>query len=537
VNPTRWFGAVLALLAFVGFVAGGKSLSPGGGASQVLGGPTQANPLYPDQGTGPALNPGPGFGFGEVGPFLTVTPNGPADGGDYGGNTPGTKSGGVYEGVMAGFSRNLPVRIGSGHYSIASDTPWTYCGTVTIIHEGNSAKKSDIYALLPLPVGPAQPYIHRIAGSGGLYGEGESGVVLTSSTQGITIVDASGVTTPLPSPLAGSAYAWGFVFAPARLPTSGNTSTGIDISGMVFLCPDYNTSPQVGSVYAWASYNSRCEDVAQLPIGGSTATVGAPTSAFAPAFVLDGYFGDECWVNLVYAQRMPCGFIFGDHVAGGTIVTQSNYYGAITAYSGGHWPVIQRFDCQKNIFNIGLSSSGIRIVTLDGEDPGGDTTTADVDVGLGADGLSTDDPWIVIHNFLMEASGTATGYRLPEIQLNGNTGPFLKVSSIFFGGVPTLALSANPPTSGTTYVNPYPFDLDLYVPVTFAASESSTFSASIGPDSTTANEIIDDSEPSQVTGAVTRTYLVHLPAGWYYSFAVAGSGSSIGTVVIVRPGT
>jgi len=88
-------------------------------------------------------------------------------------------------------------------------------------------------------------------------------------------------------------------------------------------------------------------------------------------------------------------------------------------------------------------------------------------------------------------------------------------------------------TSGSTYQNTYGRAMDLYVPVSFAASTASTFVAAIGPTSSPAITAVNDTEPLAITGARTQTYRIKVPAGWYYKLTVTGAGTTIGAAVPV----
>jgi hypothetical protein len=97
--------------------------------------------------------------------------------------------------------------------------------------------------------------------------------------------------------------------------------------------------------------------------------------------------------------------------------------------------------------------------------------------------------------------------------------------------VPTI--STNPPASGTVYQNPNAVAEDLYIPIAFAASIASTVVIKVGPTSTPAYTVVSDSEPAAITGARTQTYRIRVPVGWYFSVAVTGTGTTIGTCVAV----
>jgi hypothetical protein len=95
----------------------------------------------------------------------------------------------------------------------------------------------------------------------------------------------------------------------------------------------------------------------------------------------------------------------------------------------------------------------------------------------------------------------------------------------------TLTLPANPPVSGTVYQNTTGTNIYIYLPVTFAASVASTFTPAVGPSNPPVN-LPSETTPSNTTG-FTRTYVLRVPAGWYYSFTISGSGSSFGTATVI----
>lgn len=93
------------------------------------------------------------------------------------------------------------------------------------------------------------------------------------------------------------------------------------------------------------------------------------------------------------------------------------------------------------------------------------------------------------------------------------------------------SLSVNPPVSGAVYQNPYPYTI-IYLPVRYAASVASTLTPYLGP-TNTATALPAESELSAITGAVTRTYILSVPAFLYYEFVLTGTGSSLGTAGVL----
>lgn len=97
---------------------------------------------------------------------------------------------------------------------------------------------------------------------------------------------------------------------------------------------------------------------------------------------------------------------------------------------------------------------------------------------------------------------------------------------------PTSSISANPPVSGTVYQNLGPKAIAIYLPVTYSptSSAAATMTPALGPTSTPTN-LPAESEPAGLTAGTVRTYILRVPAGWYYSFTAVNA--TLGTATVL----
>ena len=98
------------------------------------------------------------------------------------------------------------------------------------------------------------------------------------------------------------------------------------------------------------------------------------------------------------------------------------------------------------------------------------------------------------------------------------------------------SLSANPPVSGTVYINSNPFDINISVPITFPVTASTAMTAylRVGTSTTAgANPIFDQfSEPATLATVNGRTWALKttVPAGSFFEVDV--TNATIGTVQV-----
>lgn len=101
----------------------------------------------------------------------------------------------------------------------------------------------------------------------------------------------------------------------------------------------------------------------------------------------------------------------------------------------------------------------------------------------------------------------------------------------YCGGYPA-SMSTNPPVSGTVYQNQNPFIMEIRLPVTY--SPTSTAAATLVPAlgySSTPTDLPKESEPAGLTTGTIRTYVLRVPAGYYYSFTA--TNATLGTASVL----
>ena len=101
-----------------------------------------------------------------------------------------------------------------------------------------------------------------------------------------------------------------------------------------------------------------------------------------------------------------------------------------------------------------------------------------------------------------------------------------------YSDVAALLISPNPPGTGAIQ-NMNQVSIDVYLPVTFAASTASTLKTYVGPQNPPTSLVVNDSEPAAITGTVVRTYRIKVPINWWFMCAVTGTGTSLGTAVLM----
>ena len=97
-------------------------------------------------------------------------------------------------------------------------------------------------------------------------------------------------------------------------------------------------------------------------------------------------------------------------------------------------------------------------------------------------------------------------------------------------------LPANPPVSGTTYQNTEPYEVDIYIPITYNPTASSPAQATgyISPVTPITGSAVESNNiPAGLASeaGLIRTMKLTVPPGWYW--AVAVSNATIGTAVPV----
>jgi hypothetical protein len=121
-----------------------------------------------------------------------------------------------------------------------------------------------------------------------------------------------------------------------------------------------------------------------------------------------------------------------------------------------------------------------------------------------------------------------------------NTHLLIKARSLKYVGIPTapinyqdLARTPTAPgaTSGTTYRNPYPYPLSLYVPATYSPTggAAATLAVALGVGASPAT-IFTESFPAASATGVVQTTMLTVPPGWYYKFTA--TNATIGTPVV-----
>lgn len=96
----------------------------------------------------------------------------------------------------------------------------------------------------------------------------------------------------------------------------------------------------------------------------------------------------------------------------------------------------------------------------------------------------------------------------------------------------SLSLPANPPVSGTVYQNNTNTNIYIYLPVTYnpTTTAAATMTPALGPTSTPVS-LPAESEPAGLTAGAVHTYILRVPAGWYYSFTTVNA--TLGTATVV----
>lgn len=97
---------------------------------------------------------------------------------------------------------------------------------------------------------------------------------------------------------------------------------------------------------------------------------------------------------------------------------------------------------------------------------------------------------------------------------------------------PAAAIPTNPPVSGTVYQNTLAYAIRVYLPVTYSptSTAAATMTPAVGP-TATPTALPTESEPAGLTAGTIRTYILLVPAGWYFSFTA--TNATLGTAVAV----
>ncbi len=165
-------------------------------------------------------------------------------------------------------------------------------------------------------------------------------------------------------------------------------------------------------------------------------------------------------------------------------------------------------------------------------------------------GASTNTIWA-------DQAGTITTLRIRNLTFGGSASgsllnPFVTVADYKLDGalvnttpytytmpnIPGFSanLPANPPVSGTTYQNTEPYEVDIYIPITYNPTASSPAQATgyISPVTPiTGSPVESNNIPAGLTSeaGLIRTMKLTVPPGWYW--AVQVSNATIGTAVPV----
>ena len=366
----------------------------------------------------------PNDGTGGFGPDTMLGATSPSQ---YG--PPYTQTTGILEAVNYSYgsenSPQLPIKLTTGHFLISSDANLYQ---VNISAPSTGAPE---YAIIPVPtqvVGTTNIQNIVLHGSGGLINSGGSGANLFNYDS-MTVIDVSQITAP-----AGETV---MTFAWDRSVNTSNGTNAIDIRDFVI----YQAVPQssgdniVGGCDFGGSWNSIALNIGILSPNDYQITVFPSSNEIG--FVIDGYWGDVCWVDGLSVYCNYYGAILGAHAHVGTYATNSNYIGLCV--SSRHGVDITRYDAVANIYNIYESTvnagGSIRIFLMDGEDYSNgnhsstnsdNQTIADVYIENGSYAWY---PMIEIENFHMEYAYGSPNPRLPVIQNNG-TGYHVTVNHI-----------------------------------------------------------------------------------------------------------
>lgn len=112
-------------------------------------------------------------------------------------------------------------------------------------------------------------------------------------------------------------------------------------------------------------------------------------------------------------------------------------------------------------------------------------------------------------------------------------GGVVHIKNVFPSSFAATSISANPPVSGTVYLNGNPYDIRLKIPVTYnpTTTAAATLATGISPTSTvtTTTKV---SIPAGLTAADGEilTYEMVVPAGWYYE--LVATNATIGTAEV-----
>ena len=109
-------------------------------------------------------------------------------------------------------------------------------------------------------------------------------------------------------------------------------------------------------------------------------------------------------------------------------------------------------------------------------------------------------------------------------------------------GLQALVISspADPLVSGTVYQNPLLYrDVDIYIPVTFSpgGGSAATVVGEIGSANTLGTVLPTVGEPDGEATGGTKSYNIHLPAGWFFKVTVDAGGLAVlnsGTILIAH---
>lgn len=98
--------------------------------------------------------------------------------------------------------------------------------------------------------------------------------------------------------------------------------------------------------------------------------------------------------------------------------------------------------------------------------------------------------------------------------------------------IPAATIPTNPPVSGTVYQNTLAYAIRVYLPVTYSptGTAAATMAPAVGP-TNTPTALPTESEPAGLTAGTIRTYILLVPAGWYFSFTA--TNATLGTAVAV----
>ena len=507
----------------------------------------------------PPKNPFPGF-FPDMWknikgkPYITVSSKGLAnglseyfnDGADFGPDSLQadgslTQTSGIKEAINYAQTNGITkVKLTAGKFVISPDLKPIQISTKFQEYNGTYGP---LYAYISWGATASDSFVQvDIEGSGGLNMPSENSFV-NYPLEGNTIIDASGLTNPTDTPIQiSSGYAYYTLFGSLPNGYNGASSnfTSTTIKNLYIGMP---TSSFISGITLYNANSTSVEKIMITPLSG----FGIPQSSYTGAvtwtgtnpavwgIMIDAEFGISGWINECQANSMDTGFLLGPHVIGGTLQGDGNRIQL--SINGDHIPYILALEPQVTaVYNVSVSAftqGPVHIGLIDGEDY--TSTFGDIqDVVFESGGGGYGGAQVVIDNFHMEAANQTVNGRMPYIDpstiAQTSSGQFYSVKVRNINSVSarqTLTLSANPPVSGTVYQNPFPYDIEIDLPV-YATTAGTAGYVTIAKGATDTPTAISNQYVSGDTSS-TSTQIIRLrvPAGWYYEFT--GSGVTFGT--------